>query len=158
MSSLIPSVVILGSVALFALYLARHRPSPVARMPQRMAASYALTFATIAQSVHFIEEAVTGFHERFPALVGLPAMPFAGFVAFNVVWIGIWIASIWGVRSNRSPAFFAAWFLAIAGTFNGLGHPLMAVAAGGYFPGLYTSPFVGALSVWLWLRLRRATA
>ena len=51
----------------------------------------------------------------------------------------------------------AAWFLAIAGMFNGIAHPLLAVAAGGYFPGLASSPFIGAASVWLWFRLRSAT-
>ncbi|MCP5090226.1 MAG: hypothetical protein GY949_04810, partial [Gammaproteobacteria bacterium] len=54
-------------------------------------------------------------------------------------------------------AYFAAWFLAIAGMLNGVAHPLLAIAAGGYFPGLITSPFIGAAGVWLWLGLRKAT-
>lgn len=54
-------------------------------------------------------------------------------------------------------AALAAWFLAIAGMFNGIAHPLLAIAAGGYFPGLVNSPFIGVASVWFWLRLLRAT-
>jgi hypothetical protein len=61
------------------------------------------------------------------------------------------------VRSARAPALFAAWFLAIAGMVNGIAHPLLAVAAGGYFPGLISSPVIGSAGVWLWVRLRRAT-
>jgi hypothetical protein len=83
-------------------------------------------------------------------------MPFSFFVVFNVVWIAIWIASIPGLRSSRRIAFFAAWFLAIAGTLNGIAHPLMAVTARGYFPGLVSSPFVGLACIWLWSRLRLA--
>lgn len=87
----------------------------------------------------------------------MPGIPWPLFVAFNLTWLGIWAASVPGLRSRRALAFFAAWFLAIAGTINGVAHPLLALAAGGYFPGLASSPFVGSASVWLWLRLRRAT-
>ena len=38
-----------------------------------------------------------------------------------------------------------------------VGHPLLALAQGGYFPGLISSPFVAAACFWLWQRLRRAT-
>jgi len=109
------------------------------------------------QCVHFAEEAATGFHERLGALLGLPGMELSVFVVFNLVWIGIWVASVPGLRSARPAAFFAAWFLAIAGMINGIAHPLLALAAGGYFPGLVSSLLIGVASVWLWLRLRRAT-
>ncbi len=91
------------------------------------------------------------------ALLGLPGIPLSVFVVFNLTWLGIWVASVPGLRSARAAAFFAAWFLAIAGMFNGIAHPLLAIAAGGCFPGLLSSPFIGVASVWLWLRLRRAT-
>ena len=116
-----------------------------------------LSLAVVVQSVHFAEEAATGFHERFPALLGLPGMPLAFFVVFNLTWLGIWVASAPGLRSARKAAFFAAWFLAIAGMVNAIAHPLLAIAEGGYFPGLISSPFIGGASAWLWLRLRRAT-
>jgi hypothetical protein len=90
-------------------------------------------------------------------LLGLPGIPLSVFVVFNLMWLGIWVASVPGLRSARAAAFFAAWFLAIAGMFNGIAHPLLAIAAGGYFPGLVSSLFIGVVSVWLWLGLRRAT-
>lgn len=154
---MLPSVVILGIVALAAAFLARSRLSLEENAVGREAAAYSLIGTVAFQSLHFAEEAATGFHERFPALFGQAAMPLSIFVAFNVAWIVIWVASIPGLRSNRAIAFFAAWFLAIAGMLNGIAHPLMAVVAGGYFPGLITSPFIGLASVWLWRRLCAAT-
>lgn len=158
MLSMIPSIVILGIAAAVALFLARYRRTAPRNTTERFAASRALALATGIQSVHFVEEAVGGFHEEFPALLNLPAMPMSAFVAFNLTWIAIWIASIAGLRSSRPAAFFAAWFLAIAGTLNGIGHPLMAVASGEYFPGLVSAPFIGLASVWLWIQLRKATS
>jgi len=155
--SLLPSIFVLGLAALAALVLTLNRRSLPENMAERLAAAHALTIALLVQIVHFAEEAATGFHERLGPLLGLPGMSFSGFVVFNLIWIGIWIASVPGLRSARIPAFFAAWFLAIAGMFNGIAHPLLAITADGYFPGLVSSPFIGVASVWLWLRLRGAT-
>ncbi len=157
MLSLLPSFVVLGLAALAALLLAVRRPSPPEKLTERQAAAHVLALAVGIQCVHFAEETATGFHERFPALFGLPGMSLSVFVVFNLAWLGIWAASIIGLRSALTAAFFAAWFLAIAGMLNGIAHPLLAVAAGGYFPGLVTSPFIGGASVWLWLRLRQAS-
>ena len=157
LQSLLPSIFILGLAALAALILARSRRSPAENKSQRIAASRALAIATGVQAMHFAEEAATGFHERLGPVFGLPEMQFSFFMAFNLTWLGIWIVSVRGLRSAHTGAFFAAWFLAIAGMFNGIGHPLLAAAAGGYFPGLVSSPFIAAASVWLWLKLRSAT-
>ena len=157
LQSLLPSIFVLGLAALAALALTRFRRAPPENVAERNAAARALAVATAVQSVHFVEEAATGFHERLGALVGLPAMPLSFFIVFNLTWLGVWVASVAGLRSARTAAFFAAWFLAIAGMVNGIAHPLLAVASDGYFPGLITSPVIGGASVWLWLRLRAAT-
>ena len=157
MLNVLPSIVVLGLAALAALLLVQRRWSPPENGSERLAAARALALTVGVQSVHFGEEAATGLHERLGALLGLPGIPLSFFVIFNLMWLGIWIASVPGLRSARAAAFFAAWFLAIAGMVNGIAHPLLAVAAGGYFPGLVSSPFIGVASVWLWLRLRRAT-
>ena len=158
MWSVVPSVVVLALVAIFAVRLARRRSSPVEAAKERIAASKALGITTATQSVHFAEEWATGFHAQFPALLGLGPMPLSFFVSFNVVWIAIWIVSIPFVRQGQRPAFFAAWFLAIAGFLNGVAHPTMAIVSGGYFPGLITSPFIGLAGVFLWRRLREASS
>ena len=155
MLSMLPSIVILGAAALVALAVSR--PSPADNVVERIGAARSLAVATGVQSFHFFEEAVTGFNQRFPALFGLPAIPLFVFVTFNLLWLGIWVASVPGLRSSRSVAFFAAWFLAIAGILNGIAHPLLSAAAGGYFPGLVTSPVVGIAGVLLWIKLASAT-
>jgi hypothetical protein len=157
MLSVLPSIVVLGLAALAALLLVVTRWSPPEHLGERVAASRALALCVLIQGLHFAEETTTGFHESLGSLLGLPGMPLSVFVVFNVVWLGIWVASIPGLRSARGFAFFAAWFLAIAGMVNGIAHPLLAVAAGRYFPGLLSSPVIGLASVWLWLQLRGAT-
>lgn len=157
MSSIIPSIAILGLVALVALRLALSRPSRAEYSTERNIASRVLGLATAVQSAHFAEEWATGFHVRFPALLGLEPMPLSFFVVFNLTWITIWIASIPLLQSGRRLGFFAAWFLAIAGMLNGVAHPLLSFAAGGYFPGLASSPFIGLAGIYLWRRLKDAT-
>lgn len=158
MWSAVPSVAILGLVAIVAVRLAQSRSSPVEAATDRIAASTVLGIATAVQSAHFAEEWVTGFHVRFPALLGLDPMPLSFFVPFNLAWIAIWIVSIPFLRLGRRAAFFAAWFIAISGMLNGVAHPMMAIASGGYFPGLITSPVIGIAAVILWQRLQRATS
>lgn len=155
--SLLPSLFVLGLAALGAVGLARSRPSPPENAAERSVAARALALALVVQAIHFSEETLTGFPERLGALLGLPAMPMSFFLMFNLAWLAIWGVSVPGLRAARTAAFFAAWFLAIAGMINAVAHPLLAVAVGGYFPGLVSSPFIGAAAVWLWLRLREAT-
>ena len=157
MLNVLPSILVLGLAAFAALLLALNLPSPTEKVAERLAAARALAVAVGIQSVHFAEELATGFHERLGALLGLPGMPLSVFVVFNLTWLGIWVASVPGLRSARTAAFFAAWFLAIAGIVNGIAHPLLAVADGRYFPGLVSSPFIGVASVWLLIRLHAAT-
>ena len=158
MSSVIPSIVVLGLVAIFAARLALQRPSSVAAATERVAATRVLGITTVIQAAHFAEEWSTGFHIQFPALMGLDPMPLFFFVPFNTAWIVIWIVSMPLLGRGNRPAFFAAWFLALAAMLNGVAHPLMAIAAGGYFPGLITSPFIGVAGLILWQRLREATS
>ncbi len=157
LSSLFPSIFVLGLAAVAAVLLAQSRPSPPENESERAAAARALAIAVGVQATHFGEEAAAGFPERLGAQLGLPAMPVSFFLVFNLAWLAIWVVSVPGIRSAHTGAFFTAWFLAIAGIFNCIAHPLLAVAAGEYFPGLATSPFIGAAAVWLWLRLREAT-
>jgi hypothetical protein len=110
-----------------------------------------------AQCLHFMEESVTGFPERFPPLLGLPAWSAGFFLVFNLSWQSIWILSAIGLQKGYRFALFPVWFFALASMANGIAHPALALAVRGYFPGLITSPVVGALGVLLWLRLRALT-
>lgn len=111
----------------------------------------------LLQLGHLAEEYLLNFYLRFPEVFGLSPWPRAFFVAFNVAWIVIWGTSIVGITKVPRVAAFPLWFLAIASASNGIVHPLLSLAVDGYFPGLWTSPFVGILGVVLFRSLTSAT-
>ena len=112
---------------------------------------------TLVQAGHFTEELATGFHRRFPELLGLSPWSLRFFVSFNLVWLAAWVLSLWGLAARRRIALFPLWFLGIASVVNGLAHPALSVRTGGYFPGLVTSPFVGILGILLLRQLGMTT-
>jgi hypothetical protein len=120
-------------------------------------AARALVAGTVAQAGHFAEELATGFHVRFPALLGLEAWPPSLFAGFNLAWLALWLAAAARLRRGGRAALFAGWFFALAAIGNGVAHPLLALVARGYFPGLLTAPLVGVLGIVVWRRLWRAT-
>lgn len=111
-----------------------------------------------AQFVHFSEEYIGGFHIRFPELLGLEPWSARFFVNFNLACVAVFLFSVPFVRRGFRAAFLPVWFLSVAAMANGIAHPLLAWVAGGYFPGLWTSPVLGVLGVLLWRRLWRSTA
>lgn len=140
-----------------ALLLALFRRPVGLRADERRRATAVFVVAVTCQALHFSEEYATGFYRQFPEVLGLAAWSSAFFLAFNVSWLGIWTAAAFGLRTGYRPAFFLAWFLAIASIGNGVAHPLLAIRAGGYFPGLLTSPLVGLAGAVLWARLMAIT-
>ena len=110
-----------------------------------------------AQCLHFMEEFVTRFQDRFPSLLGLPTWSEDFFVVFNLISLSVWILSAIGLQRGYKFALFPVWFFAIAAIANGIGHPVFAVIASGYFPGLITSPVLAVVGVLLWFRLQALT-
>jgi hypothetical protein len=113
--------------------------------------------AMACQVLHFSEEYTTRFYQQFPMVLGLSAWSSSFFLVFNLTWLAIWTAAVFGLRAGHPAAFFPTWFLAIASIANGIAHPRLSVRAGGYFPGLFTAPFVGIAGVLLWMRLMAIT-
>ena len=148
----------LGALALAALVLTLVRRPADRSRPATRALVRVASIAILAQAVHFIEELVTGFYERFPATLGLASWPLDFFVTFNVAWLAIWILSAAALRTGHRAAFFPLWFLALASAANGLAHPVLAARAGGYFPGLLTAPFAAVAGIVLLRRLMVMTA
>lgn len=105
--------------------------------------------AVAAQAIHFLEELSTGFYRAFPPLLGLQAWDRRTFVIFNVVWLGIWVASVRVVPGGRRGLEWALWFLAAALLANGVAHPILAWMRRAYFPGLVTAIAAGVAGVWL---------
>jgi Protein of unknown function with HXXEE motif len=109
------------------------------------------------QCLHFAEECVTRFYVRAPEFLGFVAWPSEFFVIFNLTWIAVWLLAAVGVKCEMRVAYFPLWFFAVGMVGNAVWHPLLCVATGGYFPGLFTSPFAGIVGVLLLSRLRRLT-
>lgn len=126
-------------------------------MELRAAARVAVV-AILLQAVHFAEELSTGFHQRFPELLGLRPWSTRFFVSFNLFWLAIWSVSAWGVTARQRVALAPLWFLSIACVANGLAHPSFSIRTGGYFPGLVTSPFLGVVGLLLLRRLYMVTS
>ena len=148
----------LGAIALVALLLTIVRSVDNTDAIARDKVARLLMIGISVQCIHTVEEFITGFHEQFPQMLGLQAWSAEFFVTFNLFWISVWILSAVGVRSNFRPTFFPVWFFAIGMAGNGVAHPALAIAARGYFPGLFTSPFVATLGVILGLRLWKLTS
>ncbi len=109
------------------------------------------------QCLHFTEEYVTRFYVRAPEFLGFVAWPSEFFVIFNLTWIALWLLAAVGVKREMRVAYFPVWFFAVGMVGNAIWHPLLCLATGGYFPGLFTSPFAGIIGVMLLSRLRKLT-
>jgi hypothetical protein len=114
----------------------------------------------LAQAAHSVEEYAMALYDVFPParLVGSLFSDDVGFgfLVANalIVAFGLWcfafpIRSRW--RSARGFARFWS-FLEIG---NGIGHSVMAVASGGYFPGVLTAPLLLGFGAWLAALLTR---
>jgi hypothetical protein len=132
------------------------------REAKRWQAAIALPFLLLilAQALHSTEEFLFRLWEHLaPAryvasLFGVP--PPLGFLISNslLVLFGLW-CWLALVRPQRPSGRAIAWAWGAVEIANGLGHIALALAAGGYFPGLATAPLLLAAGIWLILRLVR---
>jgi hypothetical protein len=113
-----------------------------------------------SQALHSIEESAFALWEVLaPArfLSGLVSDDLAvGFAVVNAILValGAW-SYFWPVRRNLAYAIPVAWFWIILEAGNGVGHLSFALAARGYFPGVYTAPLLLVFSVLLATRMMR---
>jgi hypothetical protein len=117
----------------------------------------AATAALTVQLLHFSEELIAGFHERFPTILGLPKWTAELFVGFNVFWLFIWAISILCVRRACVAALLPLWFLAVGMVANAIAHPALSMRTGGYFPGVISAPVAGLFGALLLHQLFRLT-
>jgi hypothetical protein len=109
------------------------------------------------QSVRFAEEFMTGFEDRFPALLDLRPWSAKDFVLFNLGWLTTRLLAAAELHKGYRVMLFAVWFFAIAFMVNGLARPVLAVITRGSFPGLISSPVVGLMGVLPWRRFYEPT-
>jgi hypothetical protein len=111
-------------------------------------------FLILAQGAHSIEEYVTKLYDVFsPArfVSSLVSNDLSlGFLVVNaaLVTFGLWCWAV-PVRSGWPAARGLVWFWTILELGNGIGHSVLALSRGGYFPGLLTAPLLLLLAAWL---------
>ncbi len=155
--SFLTGTVLLDLVLVAALLLTLGRRASWTDRAARRAVAGLSAVAIGVQGIHFLEEWATGFHRRLPELLGLEPWSAELWVSFNLAWLAIWLGSLAGLAAGWRAALVAVWFLALASAVNGVAHPLLALAVGGYFPGLWSSPAAGAAGVLLLRRLAAFT-
>lgn len=154
------SSVLLGTsgltlAAIVALVLACSRPGVVGERAAKVRRIAVISVGV--QAAHFSEECLQQFYVGFPAQLGLAPWSKGFFVSFNVVWLVLWLLAIASLTRFPRLATFPLWFLAIGSVANGVVHPLLSLAVGGYFPGLWSSPVVGIFGAVLASTLASAT-
>lgn len=108
----------------------------------------------LVQGLHSIEEYIGRLWEVFPPAAFLSSLvstnPETGFLMIN---IGLFLFGlfcwIFPVRRNYLPARGLIWLWIIIEMINGIGHPLWAVYAGRYVPGLATAPILLLCTLYL---------
>jgi hypothetical protein len=154
--------ILVGTVGLSAALIASavltiSRGIPVSALSELNRVRRVAAMTIVLQCAHFTEELYTGFYKRFPEMLGLVPWPATFFLSFNIVWIAIWCLCVAFLRIQPRGLSFPIWLLAIASVANGIAHPLLSIVSGGYFPGLWTSPFAGAAGLFLFRALNRWT-
>lgn len=145
----VPGVVL--AYGLFLLTVARKPPAP-----ERLLPLYLLALAV--QMLHFAEEYVTGFYVRFPELFGGGAYTAETFVMFNMsAYFAFVIGAILPYKGIVAPMMIPLFFITYGVIGNAITHVIFAIAAGGYFPGLYTSLLYWLLAPLLIRELWRVT-
>jgi hypothetical protein len=121
---------------------------------------FAFLALILTQAAHSVEEYAFRLYDVFaPArfVSGLIGVNLAvGFAVFNtaLVLFGLWCYAA-RVRSGHRSALGWMWLWVVIEMSNGVVHPVIALARGGYFPGVITAPILLALSIFLAVRMAR---
>lgn len=107
-----------------------------------------------AQAAHSIEEAAGGLYEVFAPTRWLSGIvsddPATGFVILNlaIVLFGLWCWAV-PIRRHWPVARSLAWGWVVVEICNAINHAGIALARGGYFPGVITAPLLIIAAGWL---------
>ncbi len=92
------------------------------------------------QCLHFAEEYVTDFHVELPNLLGQEPYPLDYWLTFNMTaYFFFIIGGIAIYKKKKEYMILPLFFIVIGVLLNGLGHVLLSIYSGGYFPGLYSA-------------------
>lgn len=125
-------------------------------MDRRIRRAFLLLIA--AQAVHSIEEYWFRLYDLLaPAGAVSDALGIhrpTGFAITNAALIGFGLWCYVRIRRALPGSRGLAWFWAVIEILNSLAHGALALAAGGYFPGIATAPFLLATGLLLISNLR----
>jgi len=127
----IPGILVTYIVYLNTFY--KHTPKP-----DRILPLYLLLLGV--QFLHFAEEYLTGFHIEVPKLMGQEAYSLDYWTTFNMV--AYFIFTLGGIiifKRLKEYMIVPLFFIIVGVILNSIGHILISMCMGGYFPGLYTS-------------------
>lgn len=113
------------------------------------------------QGLHSTEEYIGALWTVFP-----PAEYISGLLSDNlrtgflIINLTLFIFGIWSwvypVRNKYSFAGGIIWFWIIIELLNGIGHPLLAIYAHSYIPGVVTAPLLFITATYLLIQVRKA--
>jgi hypothetical protein len=112
----------------------------------------------LAQAAHSIEEYAFHLFDVFTPARFVSSLVSddlsTGFAVVNtaLVLFGLWCYFI-PVRLGRPSARNWMWFWILIEFGNGVGHPIIALTRGAYFPGVITAPVLLVLSIYLALQM-----
>lgn len=155
--SLFPSIIALSTMAVVALVITVARGGINADSAALHSAARMAILAIVCQVLHFAEEVGGELNHRLPEYFGFDPIAMETFLGINVVALMVWALSVPALMARVSAALFPLWFLAVASVSNALLHPALAIAISGYFPGVLTSPLMGAAGLLLMRGLARIT-
>ena len=122
-------------VALFFQYKFYYKTSP---NPTLLLPLYLLVLSI--QFLHFAEEYLTGFNIKLPGLMDQDPYPMDFWVVFNMVAYFVFVLGAIIIFRRISQLMIVPLFFVLAAVIlNAIGHVILAIYIGGYFPGLYTA-------------------
>lgn len=134
--------------------------TPVDDLMERRS-QFAFFALILAQAAHSVEEYAFGLYEVFAPARFVSAILSrdlaTGFIIANLALLlfGLW-CYIARVRTGHRSAQAWVWLWILVECGNGVGHPVMALVRGRYFPGVFTAPILLALSIYLAVRMWRS--
>ena len=137
-SSTLTSVVLFipGIIITYLVYLNTfYKKTP---KPERILPLYLLALGI--QFIHFSEEYLTDFTIEVPRLLGQIPYPKDYWVIFNMIAYSIFvIGGIILFKRIKELMIIPLFFILVGVILNSVGHILLSIYVGGYFPGLYTA-------------------
>lgn len=77
-----------------------------------------------------------------------------GFAVANSLIVALGVLCYLGpIRHGWKSSTAVAWFWVALELMNGIGHTIFAIEAGGYFPGIYTAPFLVVFAIFVAFKL-----